>query len=305
MLVWSDHYLMGVEELDREHWQMFEIAGKLLERLRTRDDEAATRVFLVREGMNYLYGYFGQHAAREETYMRQIGYQRYALHKLQHEEFKKNQLAKYRKIVESGVCSKEEAWDFIGNGIGWLLEHIATADMDIVGKGVLRENVASNVDISTLEHEIDLLFAATLNLDAHTKVINTNYMGEPFGKTIYQKIIYEHNGRMVTVLSGIEISFVLSVAKALYGDGVEDEMTLVLSTVEMFGAQFWVTLYRQMTGDCDNISVKESHFLVGAALREELHKLKATVSLLFTSENGKFFLSSNTEKIFLQTATSQ
>ena len=177
--------------------------------------------------------------------------------------------------------------------------------MDIVGKGVLRENVASNVDISTLEHEIDLLFAATLNLDAHTKVINTNYMGEPFGKTIYQKIIYEHNGRMVTVLSGIEISFVLSVAKALYGDGVEDEMTLVLSTVEMFGAQFWVTLYRQMTGDCDNISVKESHFLVGAALREELHKLKATVSLLFTSENGKFFLSSNTEKIFLQTATSQ
>ena len=39
--------------------------------------------------------------------------------------------------MKRGECSKEEIQDFVGSGIGWLLEHIATADMAIIGKGIL------------------------------------------------------------------------------------------------------------------------------------------------------------------------
>lgn len=42
---------------------------------------------------------------------------------------------RFEEIIERGNCSRDEVFDFVGVGIGWLLEHISTADMAIVGQG--------------------------------------------------------------------------------------------------------------------------------------------------------------------------
>ena len=299
MLTWNENYLMGVDELDEDHRQLFRIARQLLERAKTQSGEAFTRMFILREGMNYLQGYFARHTAREEAYMRQTGYEGYAIHKMQHEEFFSNQVAKYRKIVESGKCSKEEVWDFVGAGVGWLLDYIATADMAIVGKGVLTKRIESGTEASALEEAVNTLLTATLNLEANAQIINQRYVGEPFGKAICQKILYEMDGQQISVVSGIERSFVLYVANGLYGDDVEDEMDLVLSTVEMFGAQFWLSLLQQMAGGTGRVEILENHFLVGQGLQDELRQLRPELSVLFTSDYGKFFLASDRRAFFL------
>ena len=54
MLTWNENYLMGVDELDEDHRQLFRIARQLLERAKTQSGEAFTRMFILREGMNYL-----------------------------------------------------------------------------------------------------------------------------------------------------------------------------------------------------------------------------------------------------------
>ena len=298
MLIWNENYLMGVEELDNDHRHMFQIAEQILNRVRERSDDPAMRIFIIREGLKYLHGYFFRHAAQEEAYMRKIGYEGYALHKMQHDDFQKIQMAKYQKIVASGTCSKEDVWDFIGSGVGWLLEHIATADMAIVGKGVLQKTVAADASVATLENEINLLCIATLNINAYVKVVNTNYTGESFGKAVCQKIVYEKDGQETTVISGVERSFILYVAKMLYGGSVEDEMDLILSTLEVFGAQFWITLSRQLTGSSSMITIKENHFIMGGTLQEELQKLEPAISVLFTSGKGQFFLSSSSKQLF-------
>lgn len=56
-------------------------------------------------------------------------------------------------------------FDFVGVGIGWLLEHISTADMAIVGKGVLCSPKAEELNEKVLEQEVNMLFTATLNLN--------------------------------------------------------------------------------------------------------------------------------------------
>ena len=295
MLTWNESYLMGIEEFDAEHRRLFRIAEHILNLLRSRDGESATRMFVVREGLNYLKGYFAHHAAREEAYMRQIHYDGYALHKLLHDDFQRIQLTKYQKIVDSGSCTREDAWDFIGSGIGWLLEHITTADLAIVGRGVLSMPAVQSVNTAVLENAVNLLFAATLNLEANAKIIRTNYAGDPFGQAVYQKILYRMNGREGTVISGIERPFLLDVAKQLYGPQAEYEMDLVLSTLEMFSAQFWVTLGRQLAGFQDRVEIREKHFLPGSSLAEELSTLKPALSVLFTSDKGKFFVSASSQ----------
>ena len=99
------------------------------------------------------------------------------------------------------------------------------------------------------------------------------------------------------MLSGIERSFLLEVAQTLYGSGAEDEMDLVLATLEMFGAQFWVSLGRQLTGNRREVSVRENHFLPSSALAGELETLRPAHSILFTSDLGRFFVASNSVQV--------
>lgn len=299
MITWSENYTMGIEEFDFEHKKIFEIAGRILDRVRSRGDEAFMRLFIIQEGLNYLNSYFERHAKKEEAYMRKIGYEGYALHKMQHDDFTRVQLAKYQKIASSGQCSKKDVLDFVGSGIGWLLEHITTADMAIVGKGVLTDPPVTSISQAMLEEKLNLLFTATLNLESNVKIVSTNYRGEPFGKAVYQKIVYERDGREINVISGIEQSFLMDVAKTLYGDSVENELDLVLSTVEMFGARFWISLSRELIGTGSKINIKENNFLVGSLLSEEIRRLNPTTSILFTSDKGKFFLTCDSDQLFL------
>ena len=58
MITWSDNYLMGIEQFDQEHKQIFKLAGQILERMRTWGSEERVRMFVVREAVVYLNDYF-------------------------------------------------------------------------------------------------------------------------------------------------------------------------------------------------------------------------------------------------------
>ena len=297
MITWSDNYLMGIEQFDREHKQIFKLAGQILERMRTRDHEAGTRLFVVREAIIYLNSYFENHVQQEEAYMREIGYAGYEMHRQLHADFRRKELTKYQKIIESGECKKEDVWDFLGTGIGWLLEHIATADLAIVGKGMLAEieqpKEISIPDEAALEREINLALAAILNTEMNAKISNPRYAGESFGQAIHHKIVYSSENGKTTVIAGIERSFVLDVARMLYGEGIDDEMDLIMSTLDIFGTHFWATLGRRFAGDAVQFSIQESSFIIGSKLPQELERLKPTTSVLFHSNKGKFYVASD------------
>lgn len=106
MIRWNDNYITGIEKLDKEHQQLFQMADQVLNKLRERGDEANYRIFLVRETLTYITSYFERHAKAEEEYMRKIGYTGYTLHKMLHDEFCNIQLKKYQDIVKRGECSR-------------------------------------------------------------------------------------------------------------------------------------------------------------------------------------------------------
>lgn len=293
MIKWSDNYIMGIEAFDNDHRRLFQLSEQIWNYLQERGDDARKRLFLIREALTYISSYFDRHAKQEEAYMREIGYEGYAVHKALHDEFKNIQMMKYQKIVERGECSKGEISDFIGTGVGWLLEHIVTADLAIVGKGIMPPVKQLSVFEDTLEQEINFLLTSSLNIEANVKVLSRNYQGEFFGKAIYRKIIYSSNFREVTIISGIEKNFLFKVSKMVYGFEVDDETELVLSSLQAFDTHFWLSIGRRFVGNEIEITVKENAFVASSDISEELQKLKPKTSLLFTSDLGKLFVASD------------
>ena len=295
---WSNRYCMGVQEFDSDHKQLFQIADKIIQTVNQHINDSKMRIFMLREGIKYLKDYFDVHAVREEAYMRKIAYDGYFQHKRLHDEFQDIQLVKYDTILQNGRCTKDEILEFVGSGIGWLLEHITTADMAIVGKGQLSRPQADRIDRETLLEEINGLFASTLNLEVNARIQTTEYSGEPFGEAVYQQLTYTRGAQQITVLAGIEKKFLMHVARMIYGSEINEADALILSTFEIFGANFWRTLAGRFVSDGAGLQYKENHFLTQKQLEQKFIQRQPLISVLFASDQGSFFVASDDELLW-------
>lgn len=291
---WSEHYSMGLPMIDADHKKLFQIADKIVGTVEdSRGGDERARIFVVREGVKYLKNYFAEHAAREEAYMRHIGYKDYEDHKRLHDEFQREQLTRFEQITERGTCTKDEVFDFIGAGIGWLLEHVSTADMAIVGRGVLCRPAVKVMNEQAVVDEVNRMFIATLNMEVNARIVSLVYGGEPFGEAVYQKFVYEKQGETLTVIAGIEKSFLVKVAQSVYGNDLTDADALVLSSLEIFGANFWRTLGERLARPQIRADYREGHFLSKKQVQEMFAAQKPVASVLFGSDKGKFFIATD------------
>ena len=293
MIKWSKNYLMGIDKLDEEHKELFRISDQIYNKVMERGDDAKYRLFLMNETLEYMLRYFKRHAKSEEIYMREIGYAGYEFHKMLHDEFYNMLLKKNADIVKRNECSKKEIAEIVGDGIGWLLEHIITEDMAIVGKGVSAISSYNSDFEEQLKNVINTNLISFLNVTANVKIINRNYQGEDFGKVICQKMVYNLGSRQIVVISGIEKTFLIRVAEMIYGTDIEDEMDLVLYSMQTFGANFWRSIGQYFVGNHDLLSLSSNSFIIARSIPEELDMLKPEKSLLFDSDMGKFFIATN------------
>ena len=293
MIKWSKNYLMGIDKLDEEHKELFRISDQIYNKVMERGDDAKYRLFLMKETLEYMLRYFKRHAKSEEIYMREIGYAGYEFHKMLHDELYNMLLKKKADIVKRNECSKKEIAELVGDGIGWLLEHIITEDMAIVGKGISAISSYNSDFEEQLKNVINTNLISFLNVAANVKIINRNYQGENFGKVICQKMVYNLGSRQIVVISGIEKTFLIRVAEMIYGTDIEDEMDLVLYSMQTFGANFWRSIGQYFVGNHDLLSLSSNSFIIARSIPEELDMLKPEKSLLFDSDMGKFFIATN------------
>ena len=293
LIKWSKNYLMGIDKLDEEHKELFRISDQIYNKVMERGDDAKYRLFLMNETLEYMLRYFKRHAKSEEIYMREIGYAGYEFHKMLHDELYNMLLKKKADIVKRNECSKKEISELVGDGIGWLLEHIITEDMAIVGKGISAISSYNSDFEEQLKNVINTNLISFLNVTANVKIINRNYQGEDFGKVICQKMVYNLGSRQIVVISGIEKTFLIRVAEMIYGTDIEDEMDLVLYSMQTFGANFWRSIGQYFVGNHDLLSLSSNSFIIARSIPEELDMLKPEKSLLFDSDMGKFFIATN------------
>lgn len=120
---WDDQYLIGNDDVDRQHRQLFDLINGLQQRVSAGADRGDAY-----EALKAMVDFALEHFADEELFMQQIRYDGIDNHRWQHRNFAS-------KVAEMSVAWGEGK-EISANQIllflkDWLLDHILTEDMQI------------------------------------------------------------------------------------------------------------------------------------------------------------------------------
>jgi CRP/FNR family transcriptional regulator len=120
---WDPSYRIGVDVIDRQHRNLFDISNRFYDAWRQRVGAAAlSRIF------DELIDYTVYHFAEEERLMKEIGYPALPQHRANHEELVEL-VNHYRKLLKDRVPGAEkQALEFVRT---WLRAHVLDADKKI------------------------------------------------------------------------------------------------------------------------------------------------------------------------------
>jgi hemerythrin len=124
MIKWKDEYSIGVDSVDEQHKELFEIANRSYDLLRNQliTDKYGKIIEIIDELKNYTIYHF----KAEENYMQEIGYKKFLSQKVAHNDF----LEKMDNIDVEQIDDGQNEYligilDFVSE---WLVEHILKED---------------------------------------------------------------------------------------------------------------------------------------------------------------------------------
>lgn len=119
---WSDEYLIGIGEIDKQHQSFFGAAHRLYDNILNCEGEKQ-----VEETVGFLRSYAQEHFQTEEAFMQKHGYPRIEEHKKLHAKFFEglDQLVDDLKVFGPSQHLADQALEIAQD---WLLNHIADED---------------------------------------------------------------------------------------------------------------------------------------------------------------------------------
>ena len=128
MIKWDDKYLIGVDEIDQQHKELFRIASDAYSLLKNEfyTDKYDKVVQLIEELKNYAIFHF----ETEQNYMIKIGYKRFFSHKIVHDNF----VDHVKKIDLENMDENQDEYlsSIIMFIVDWIENHILETDKQIV-----------------------------------------------------------------------------------------------------------------------------------------------------------------------------
>ena len=120
IVIWSDKYLLGIDEIDNQHKGLVIIINELFNLMSQGKAKAH-----MNQIFDHLTDYTKKHFFVEEKMLIKFAYPDYEQHKIEHKKFIEK-LDKYKKEFESGkVTISLEILNFLKE---WLLNHIQISD---------------------------------------------------------------------------------------------------------------------------------------------------------------------------------
>ncbi|MBP2652015.1 MAG: iron-binding protein, hemerythrin [Firmicutes bacterium] len=128
MIQWSEDYRLGINNIDEQHKQLFELANESYKIL--KDEILFDKYDQIVAIINELKEYTTKHFSEEEEFLASIGYPKLLSHKVQHADFiKKIEDIDLNKIDENQEQALIDLLDFFSD---WLLNHILKTDSEYI-----------------------------------------------------------------------------------------------------------------------------------------------------------------------------
>lgn len=126
--MWKESYGIGVEIIDSQHKQLFEMVENLMRIVNKQQEEVKSESI---KAVAFLKDYVVRHFADEEEYQLSLNYEGYEKHKRIHEGFIETVLDFERRMVETDF-SLGVVKQFAGMLATWLIYHVAREDRKYV-----------------------------------------------------------------------------------------------------------------------------------------------------------------------------
>lgn len=128
MLKWKDDYLLGIQTIDEQHKELFRIAERAYNLLKSEYfvDKYNKIVEIIGELKDYTIFHFQE----EEKYMLSIKYKRFFAHKIEHDEF----IEQLNKVELKDVDENQDKYilDLLEFVVKWINDHIIGQDLKII-----------------------------------------------------------------------------------------------------------------------------------------------------------------------------
>lgn len=124
MIEWKDDYLLGIEKIDEQHKELFNIAQEIYSLM--KNQLITDKYDQINKLISKLKDYTVFHFSYEEKYMQSIGYRKFFSHKVEHDDFiEKINNVDLDKIDLDHEHYLIEILDFVVN---WIAKHILETD---------------------------------------------------------------------------------------------------------------------------------------------------------------------------------
>lgn len=127
---WNERYALGIEEIDRQHRELFRAVNRVADIVAEGDLTRNQRICM--DALLYLKNYTFTHFQTEEDYQRAIHYPHFDSHKQIHDEFRAAVLA-YEEQLKSRPLTAEVVLELVRVMTDWLINHITHQDQLICG----------------------------------------------------------------------------------------------------------------------------------------------------------------------------
>ena len=123
-IVWENKYLVGIDQIDTQHKQLFDLTNKLYDACLLGDKELQE---IFKTAMGHMVEYVHFHFSAEMEFLRKIKYPDIHNHKLQHDELIKNILSAANDFKEGKTFVPNH---FVRMLKDWIISHIAVYDKE-------------------------------------------------------------------------------------------------------------------------------------------------------------------------------
>jgi hemerythrin len=128
-MIWKEKYRIGVEQIDRQHEELFRRVTDFVETLRSADSWAQKEAG-VNETLAFMRDYVVTHFGDEERLQARIGYPGFEKHRAIHNDFVRYVGDISRQYEEMGY-NEQIMQQFAGRLLAWLINHVVAEDQKI------------------------------------------------------------------------------------------------------------------------------------------------------------------------------
>lgn len=281
-MIWKEDYALGIDELDKQHRELFAAVNHLSNALENSDKENCRMACI--DALTYLENYTIIHFGDEEEYQRSIGYINYAQHKRQHDAFLKTISYMKYELMESGF-SPAAVKRFSGTLTSWIIYHIINSDQNIVGN---LDNYGHAGSMSKILQNV-MLKATDDMFHIDPEVTDENYKGEFSDGDLFCLLDFSddklrHGYRFIFAMEEL---LALRTVGSMVGKKLDAVDEVVVSAIEelssIFILQVLALLYNSETYKQKQVKIIQPEELPLYTLKRD-----PECSVLFNSTMGNF-----------------